>query len=307
MKEDLEPSKETSPEAWLIGIALALSLVSGLYRLLVAKRLESTAALFLGIPAVLAVLLAMTPKAKTVTGGIIKAITLMLLIVAPLLGEGWFCILMASPLFYLVGLLVGLLVDRSRRRRGATLSCVALFLLPISLEGVVPGWTVEREQTVEVTRVVDAPATAVERALARRPRVGPGRQSLPLLLRIGFPVPLESHGWGLEPGALRTVRFSGVEGAPAGDLVMRVTEGRPGLLQTEAVSDGSKLAHWLRWERSEVEWRALDPTHTRVTWRIEYRRQLDPAWYFGPWERAAVHEAAVYMIRANATPAEAAQ
>jgi hypothetical protein len=51
-----------------------------------------------------------------------------------------------------------------------------------------------------------------------------------------------------------------------------------------------------------VEWRDIDPTHTAVTWRVRFERQLDPAWYFMPWERAAVHEAAKYLIEANATP-----
>ena len=27
---------------------------------------------------------------------------------------------------------------------------------------------------------------------------------------------------------------------------------------------------------------------TQVTWSIRYRRDLDPAWYFGPMERFAV-------------------
>jgi hypothetical protein len=43
---------------------------------------------------------------------------------------------------------------------------------------------------------------------------------------------------------------------------------------------------------------------TRVTWRIRFERQLDPAWYFTAWERAAVREAAEYLIAANATPLE---
>ena len=83
------------------------------------------AAMFLGVPAVLAILLALTPKAKTVTGGILKGITLALLIVAPLVGEGYLCILMASPLFYAVGLVVGRLADWKRQKRAGTVCCVA--------------------------------------------------------------------------------------------------------------------------------------------------------------------------------------
>jgi hypothetical protein len=77
-----------------------------MYRLIVLGRLEQTAVLFVGIPTVLAILLAVVPKAKTVKGGITKGLTLFLLLSGPLLGEGFICILMASPIFYLVGLLL---------------------------------------------------------------------------------------------------------------------------------------------------------------------------------------------------------
>ena len=299
------PLETTSERVGGVALAVSLTVAAGVYRILADHRLETTAALFLGIPAVLAILLACTPKAKTVTGGILKGITLLLLIVSPLLGEGWFCILIAAPLFYAVGLLVALVVhwsDRWKRRaRGATLSCLTLLLLPMSLEGVLPELTFDREQTVEVTRVVAATPPQVEGALAGSPRLD---SRLPLLLRIGFPIPLEAHGAGLAPGDTRTIRFSGVEGAPPGDMIMRITESRPGFARSEAVADGSKLAHWMHWQSSEVAWRPLDATHTEVTWRIRFARELDPAWYFVPWERAAVRAAAGYMIQANATPAE---
>ena len=83
---------------------------------------------------------------------------------------------------------------------------------------------------------------------------------------------------------------------------MRVTERHPGYARFETVSDQSKLTQWVQWTSSEVEWTALDEGHTTVTWRIDFMRQLDPAWYFTPWERAAVTEAAAYLIDANAIP-----
>jgi hypothetical protein len=282
-------------------VALVVASASGafLYQLLLDKHLGQSAAMFIGVPAVLALLLALTPKAQTVTGGVMKGITLALLIVAPLLGEGFLCILVAAPLFYAVGIVVGRVVDWQRERRKATLSCMALVLLPLCLEGVVPELTINRAQTVEVRRVVDASKDKVEEALAQSPRVN---TPLPAYLRIGFPRPLEARGEGLTAGATRTIHFAGAEGDPPGDLVMRVAERRPGYVRFETVSDGSKLTQWVRWDGSEVEWREIDATHTEVTWRINFERQLDPAWYFVPWERVAVHEAAKYLIEVNATP-----
>jgi len=159
--------------------------------------------------------------------------------------------------------------------------------------------TFHRAQTVAVTKVVNAPVYLVERALARSPDV---HVSLPALLNVGFPRPLQAWGDGLSIGATRTIHFSGAEGDPPGDLVMRVSGRREGYVEFERISDGSKLTQWLQWRRSEIEWRPVDEFHTRVTWRIGYDRGLDPAWYFGPWERLVVGKAAGYLIDSNATP-----
>jgi hypothetical protein len=68
------------------------------------------------------------------------------------------------------------------------------------------------------------------------------------------------------------------------------------------VSDTSHVAHWLKWEESTVEWFAVDSTHTRVQWTLRYRRLLDPAWYFAPWERYAAGLTADQLIQDAATP-----
>jgi len=302
MTEMDEQPRKIEPAQWgVIGLVVALTVGALLYRFLMHEQLGHSAAMFLGLPAVLAILLALMPKAQSVTGGIVKGITLALLIVAPLLGEGYLCILIASPLFYLVGILIGLAVDWQRKRRSATLCCVAVLLLPMSLEGVIPQLSFNRSQSVEVTGVVSASEDAVEHALSQSPNL---KRTLPAFLRIGFPRPLAAWGKGLEVGDTRTLHFSGAEGDPPGDLVVRVVERRIGYVRVDTISDSSKLTQWIRWTSSEVEWKPLDKGHTIVTWRIHFHRELDPTWYFTPWERMAVRHAAAYMIVANATPVE---
>ena len=39
-----------------------------------------------------------------------------------------------------------------------------------------------------------------------------------------------------------------------------------------------------------------------MRWTLRYKRLLDPAWYFGPWERYAVKLTADYLIQTVATP-----
>ena len=301
-----QASRRISNAQWTLAafLVVAFGLGALLYKFVLHAGLGHTSAMFIGIPAVLALVLALAPRAKTVTGSILRGITIALLVIAPLLGEGYLCILFASPLFYGVGIAVGSIVDHYRKSRGTTLSCIAIVLLPLCLEGIVPQLTHNRAQSVTVAQVVDAPASAVEAALAQSPHID---TALPRFLRIGFPRPLEAHGEGLALGATRTIHFAGAEGDPPGDLVMQVTDRHPGHVRFTTVSDSSKLTQWVRWQTSEVSWTSLDATHTSVTWRISFDRQLDPYWYFAPWEHVAVREAAKYLIIANATPTEAAR
>jgi hypothetical protein len=296
--DEQQKSSLTQSQWSLIILILAVAAGSVTYRLVLFKKLEQTSMLFIGIPLVIAAILAMTPKSKTAMGGILKGITIALLLSGPLLGEGFICILMASPVFYLVGIVMGAVVDADRKRRGATLSCALIVLLPMALEGITPQLSFNRYETVKATRVVDAPADNVQQALSGPPRVG-GR--LPLYLRLRFPRPTQATGSGLKVGASRTIHFAGGEGRP-GDLVMQVDEAHPGYVRFAALSDHSKIAHWLDWRSAEIDWEPVDARHTRVTWTLHFDRSLDPAWYFGPWERYAVRLAAEYLIENNATP-----
>ena len=69
-----------------------------------------------------------------------------------------------------------------------------------------------------------------------------------------------------------------------------------------AIGDDSHMTHFLAWRESTVEWHEVTAGATQVTWTLRYRRGLDPAWYFGPWERDAVGLAAEYLIDTVATP-----
>ena len=87
-----------------------------------------------------------------------------------------------------------------------------------------------------------------------------------------------------------------------GDLVLELAESTPGRVRWRAVSDTSHMTHFLTWREVVVEWKTVDRARTEVTWTLRYDRGLDPAWYFGPWERYAVRLAAGYLIDSVATP-----
>jgi hypothetical protein len=298
--ENADKRYSTKARRTLILIVVAITLASVGYRLLVVTHLEQTSLLFVGIPAFIAIVTTFA-RPKSVAGAIIVAITIALCVSGIFLGEGFICIVMASPLFYLVGAVIGDLIDHSRKKKQeATMTCLLLLaFLPLSIEGTSPKLSLAREETVSTQRIVNSTSENVESALSRSPQI---EQSLPVFLRLRFPRPVEAHGGGLMMGDVRIVHFAGGEGKP-GDLIMAVREARPGYVRFEMVSDKSKIAHWLTWRSAEFEWQPIDATHTSVRCTMKFRRDLDPAWYFRPWERYAVRLAADYLISANATPA----
>jgi hypothetical protein len=293
--------------AALIG-AVAIAVVA--YRLLVGQGLGQTAALFIGIPALLAIVVTWVATPCSAIGVAIKAVTVGLLVSMLFLWEGMICILMSAPLFYAMAILVASAIEVGRRRdqrhSNKIFSCLFLLaLVPMSLEGVMPLTTVNREESIASSKIVHASSAAVGRALFQEPRF---ERALPPFLRIGFPWP-EATRIEQQAGSTRWViqvrggemLLNGMEHR-IGDLVLELEESRPGLVRWRAASDSSHMTHFLTWREVVVAYEPVDAATTKVTWTLRYSRGLDPAWYFGPMERYAARLAAGYLIDAVATP-----
>src|SRR5258707_9336843 len=81
-----------------------VAIFSLLLRLVYYTHNETTALMFVGIPTVLAVLLALSPAAVSPAGIAAKGVTIGLLISAILFGEGVICVLMAAPIAYIIAI-----------------------------------------------------------------------------------------------------------------------------------------------------------------------------------------------------------
>lgn len=274
------------------GAIVALALVSLFYRVLIGGGLEQTAALFIGMPTLLALLVAQLPPAKSYTGTLLKVTTLLLLLSGVLLAEGLICILMAAPLFYLIAVAAGLAMDLAKTRRAAARAMLLAPLGLMSLEGIHGDLSANRSEVVVVDRTVAATPDEVAAALAARPDFS---KTLPFALRMGFPRPVRAIGQGLDLGDRRVVHFAGGEGQP-GDLLLEVSSSDPGHVVFEAVSDTSHIAHWMTWHSAEIAWALTPSGETHVTWTLRYDRELDPVFWFAPTERKAVELTASYLL-----------
>ena len=107
----------------LIAFILATAIVSLLLRLTYYTGKETKALMFVGIPTALALLLVLTPSAKSTVGIAAKGVTIGLLMSAILFGEGMICILMTAPIAYIVAISVAFAISSSRPK-GPLVMCL---------------------------------------------------------------------------------------------------------------------------------------------------------------------------------------
>jgi hypothetical protein len=291
--------------AWPI-LTVVLALVAIYYQYLHFKKLDDTAALYIGVPFILALGLSLTSRSKSALGATIKGITIAMLLSAIVFREGYICILFASPLFYAVGALVAAPIDRARKqhklRNKVQASVVATLIALLSLEGTTTVTSMPRENEVFVSKIVAANIGDIRDQLSATPRFDRERS---VFLDI-FPYPQTICGQGLNVGDERKLNFVAYKqiwwGKVSGDLVLKVSESTPQQITFSVVKDDSYLSHYLKWQSSIVSLTPIDQTHTNVTWKLTYKRILDPSWYFGVMQRFAVKRVAEELIDNVATP-----
>lgn len=279
-------------------LVLAVAVGSLYLRLLIDSGLQQSAALYVGLPTFVALLALSNLRYSSATGLALWAVTVLLLLALIVFGEGWICILMAAPIFYACAVSVGVIVDHQRRRLDREWLLLPLVLL--SLEGTHPALSRPRQETISVERLVSASPAEIERSLGSPPDFD---RPLPGMLAWGFPRPVASAGAGLSLGTQRSFGFEVGAASPAW-IEARVIERQPERAVLAIESDHTPMADWLDLERSIVEWSALPEGGSRIRWTLEYDRELDPAWYFGPLQRHGVRLAAGHLIEAFASEIE---
>jgi hypothetical protein len=263
-------------------IAVVLIAVIGLTT--IGAGQTDSAMVFIGLPTLLALAIAVSPPAKSLHGMTFKGVTLGLLIAAVLAREGVICIALAAPLVYGVAHLIAATINESNRRTWA----VVPLALAVGLEGFIPGLRVDPDQTVTVTHTVTlSPAVVAERIAAGPDFAGVHR---PAVLAM-IPLPGHVAGGGIDVGDGWDFVFHGDNHGPGGELLCRVSavEQSPsgGRVDFAVVSDTSVVHRWLSWTSARLTWSAA-PAGTTVTLTLNFTRAIDPSWYFGPLEQLMV-------------------
>ena len=276
----------------LIAIIVILAMTIFAYHMLKTNAVMHTSLLFIGLPALISIAIIKFTKPTSAYGIMFKVVTLFLLISGMFLGEGFACILFAAPIFYLVGfVLVGISEFLGRNDKDNLYMLVALPVLLIMGEANQYNSSPEL-QTVEVTQIVDGNVT-----VDHFNKQNILQQELPHFFSLGFPIPTQMTGDGIELGATRQIDFeSSTRGL--GTVVFEVVERRPDKIVFQKKSDDTHINRWLDWDRVEITFERKKEQVTEITWRSSYYCELSPSWYFQPLEKLAVQKSTQYLIEA---------
>lgn len=289
--------------AWLIGVGIASLSV----RLLVRYDFDHTALLYIAIPYLIAFAIMLLRPLQAHDSWweryISHSVTAMTVFLASsvVLFEGFICVLMFVPIYFFV-VTVAFLVhwasiayNRRNQRRSNVFIVPVLFLFA-SLEGVTPALTFDRENSVIVTTTVAISADEVMHNLATPFDLQRDRH---WLLAI-FPMPYEIDAGSLQPGDVHEVRTRYhrwfIANTHEGEMQVEIADVRPGIVRTRVIDDSTFFSTYLKFHGSELRFHEVSPGRTEISLRLDYRRNLDPAWYFQPLQQYAMQQMAHFLI-----------
>lgn len=307
------PAAEPSDSPFTLGnhFLVALCVIAAasalIYRYIHARQLFATYAMFVGLPLVIGVLCAYLLRPRSGWGVVLKLTTILLCVVAPILGEGMICVVMAAPILYSVaalGYLLALWLDRIFNPPGGRGGMASLLLLPFLAAELTTGPKgIKNAETLEVTTetfVAASPARAWD-ALQRGELISP---AVPLFLRLGFPLPTRLER--LPDGETRLTFEPGSAPWQGTNVIVsrRVADARRRRLTFFIIEDGTGLSRWLTFMQTRFEMTSVSGG-CRVRQTTVFRRRLQPGAYWRPVQRYAVGQMHDYALSGVRRLAEA--
>lgn len=294
----------------MLVILLLVGLSMGALRLLDGSEYGTTALVYITVPYLVAVLITLfRPYAQSHTWGRaylshLATSTVVFFATSVLLGEGFICVLFFMPIYFLIALIVfaGFWKDPDPRPGSGGRSRTYSIALPVlvaafSLEGTSDSLSFDRRNTATATVTTSVSPESVFANLALPIRI---ERSSDWMLGV-FPMPIDVEAGSLNKGDVHRIhtRYHRwfVTNTHDGEIQLRIDRVTPDGVSATFVKDTSYFSTYVDLVGSETRITVGDDGLTRVTLTIEYRRRLDPAWYFGPMQQYAMTTMAEHLIR----------
>ena len=286
--------------------------------------MRTSAVLYVFIPYLIGVAIyVFTPQPKGMGFGVrlwnhMRVALIVMLSTSLLLFEGFLCVLMFMPIYFIFALLVfatspalktpiNMDSEEERARISDTfrLAAVPLLVLFLSLDGV-RGMGPDRSEIVSRTAVLDMSPEQVRANIIDHQYPDEGRSWFLAL----FPRPVAIEAKSIDVGAVHTAHMEYRRwGVPwlnvhRGTQELTITRSTPDNLHATFTHDDSYLSHYMEFESWDMAFEPVGDGQTRVTLTVGYQRSLAPSWYFGPAMRKAVGDGLEYSL-AQILPGEA--
>lgn len=289
-----------------IAVILLIGGASIAIRLLNHYNFHQSALLYIGIPYLISLTIALMRPA--VSDGTLwhqyrdHLLTALIVFMTSsiVLFEGFICVLFFLPIYILVVTVTfGIrwrLFTYNKRRGSTFIHLLPLIILVASLEGTSDTFSVERNAQVVVTKMTDLSIDQIKRNLAEPFDL---QQDRHWLLSI-FPMPYQIDAGSLNPGDVHSAytRYHRwfVTNTHEGELRLQIVDVEPQRVSTRFIHDTTFFSSYLTPIGTEIKLKEITLRSTEISLRIDYRRNLDPAWYFHPLQQYAVGKMAEFLI-----------
>lgn len=228
---------------------------------------------------------------------------IVMLATSALLFEGFICVLMFMPI-YIFFAIIGFAFAPKEFPTTNNADVFRVSIMPVaiavlSLEGVTASMSIEREHSITRTHTVQLSTAQIHENLSRPIHLNAKRSAFLSL----FPLPSHVEAGSLNSGDIHKAHFKykrwGMDGVnvKTGQTWLKLASVEQFHIKTEVVKDTSYFAHYLTIHGTDIHLKPLDAETTEVSLTIHYRRELDPAWYFGPLQKTAIKQSGDYLIK----------
>lgn len=276
----------------LYGFVIALVIASLTFRILLDIEFEQTSILFVGIPALITlIVIKYSGTPKSIYGVVFKTLTLFLLMTSILFGEGLVCIIFMAPIFYGVAALIVVIIKLLKDKNKSSLNTFILAPIILLIAEVGNIKTIPKTQVVTTELSVNKTVTLAE--LNQSPNF---LNQFPTFFKLGFPKPIAISGTGINIGDHRKIKFeSNTKGV--GTLHLQIKHKTNNSVTFELIDDSTHINHWLSWKEITININNNEAKKTStITWTTHFNCDLGPSWYFEPIEKYGVEVMNTHLL-----------
>lgn len=277
---------------YLLGLLSIVSVFVILYMTLEYYGRQRSIAIFVGIPLILGWMIGLM-QFKNPVAVAFQYTTLVLCVIAPLVGEGLICILMAAPIVYPIVLIVAYvrsrLADRDNHRNLSSVMLILPFLYTGYFEDP---HAVGKLESLNSTVIVDVAPEALWNTLEDMNWNIPDNR--PVMLKLGYPVPQKIISEKSRLGNKRRIVFN--NGTIVGTITKSVAGRELVLALDYEDARGEFFNRWVDLVEMRFELKPLDTQRTELTHTAVYHRKLPLGFYFRPIEKFSASILENYLL-----------